>query len=321
MSSSHVTKVAVLGATGQQGGAVAKALADKGIQVIALTRNTDSEKAKALAEAPNTVVKQADLNNVDSLKAAFEGCDGVFVIANFWEGMDVDKEMIHYNNAAEALKATPTVKHIVYSTLEESVVPGKTDDFKVLHNHAETGKMHVPHFDGKNRAEKYFEGLPVTFCVTSCYFENFTSFFTSVKQEDGSYVFTLPIHKDKALPWTILPDLGVLVASAFTKPELIGKRIGQGSFYATGDEMAAILSKTTGKTIKYNCVDWETFASFGFPGADELAQMFELWFRIYDNFCGIRQIAAQEEIMGCKVSDPVEYGKTFADKVLFQETS
>ena len=156
-----VSKVAVLGATGQQGGNVAKALFKKeGITVVALTRNPDSDKAKELA-ASGALVKKADLNDVDSLKAAFAGCDGAFVIANFWEGMNVDVEMQQYKNAAQALKATPTMKHIVYSTLEDSVLPGVTDDFHVLHEYAETGKdVRAPHFDGKAHAESYFEGLP-----------------------------------------------------------------------------------------------------------------------------------------------------------------
>ena len=314
----YVTKVAVLGATGQQGGAVADALLkqENGPTVVAITRNPDSDKAKAL-KAAGAIVRKADLNDVESLKAAFEGCDGAFVIANFWEGMNVDVEVQHYKNATDALKATDTIKHVIYSTLEDSVIPGVTDDFKVLHEH-ETGKMYVPHFDGKNRAEKFFEGLPTTFMVTSCYFENFTSFFTSVGNEDGSYTFTLPLSEDKKIPWTILPDLGRLVAGAF-KPELVGKRIGQASFLATGAELAEILSKATGKRITYQCVPWEVFASFGFPGADELAQMFELWLRTYDKFCADRAIPPQEELMGGKVSDPVEYGKTFADKILFQE--
>lgn len=317
----YLTKVAVLGATGQQGGAVANALLkqEDGPTVVALTRNPDSAKAQAL-KAQGAQVRQADLNDVESLKRAFDGCDGAFVLANFWEGMNVDVEMQQYKNAADALKATDTMKRVVYSTLEESVIPGvTTDDFKVLHTHKETGKMFVPHFDGKARAESYFEGLPVTFMVTSCYFENFTSFFTSVGNEDGSYTFTLPLGTDKQIPWTILPDLGSLAAAALNKPDLVGQRIGQASFYVTGDELAEILSKATGKTIKYNCVPWETFASFGFPGADELAQMFELWLRTYDKFCGDRQIAAQTELMGSAMTDPVEYGKTFADKILFQE--
>ena len=113
MTSQHVTKVAVLGATGQQGGSVAAALTQKGIEVVGITRNPDSEKAKVLASQPMTTVRKADLNDVESLKAAFEGCDGAFVVANFWEGMNVQTEMEQYKNAAEALKATPTIKHIV----------------------------------------------------------------------------------------------------------------------------------------------------------------------------------------------------------------
>jgi uncharacterized protein YbjT (DUF2867 family) len=99
-----VSKVAVIGATGSQGGAVAAALDAKGVQVVAITRNVDSDKAKALAEKPNTEVRKADLNDVDSLVAAFEGCDGAFVIANFWELMHAGKEMEQYKNAAIALR-------------------------------------------------------------------------------------------------------------------------------------------------------------------------------------------------------------------------
>lgn len=303
-----VTKVAVLGATGQQGGAVAEALTKKGIAVVAVTRNPDSDKAKALAERSNTVVKKADLNDVDSLVAAFEGCDGAFVIANFWEGMNADIEMKQYKNATDALKKVGGMKHVVFSTLEESNIP-INKDFKTIEEH-ETGDMKVPHFDGKARSEKYFEGLPTTFMVTSCYFENFTSFFSFVKQDDVSFLFTLPLS-DKSIPWTVLGDLGVLVASTFEKPELVGKRIGQASFYATGNELGDLFSKATGKTIKYNCVPWETFASFGFPGADELAQMFEFWIRSYDDFCGARSLVDQKEIIGAvEFTEPVEYAKT-----------
>lgn len=300
-----VEKVAVLGATGQQGGAVLSALVKQGIGVVAITRNPESPKAMELAK--KTEVRKADLNDVNSLKKAFEGCDGAFVVANFWEGMNVDQEMQHYKNATDALKQIPTIKHVVYSTLEETTV-AVSEDFKTLHKH-ETGDMKVPHFDGKSRAEKYFEGLPTTFMVTSCYLENFTSFFAFNGNEDGTYTLTLPLG-DKKIPWTILPDLGVLVASIFTKPELIGKRIGQASLYASGDDLAELVGKATGKTIKYNCVPWETFGSFGFPGADELAQMFEFWLRTYDQFCSARTFEVQRKITGTDFTDPLEYVKT-----------
>lgn len=313
MTTTHVTKVAVLGATGQQGGAVAEALDKMGIHVVAITRNTDSAKAKELAARKHTVVKQADLSDKESLVAAFEGCDGAYVIANFWEGMDVEKEVEHYKNASDALKQVDTMKHVVYSTLEETTISPTCDDFKTLcvckHEDA-SGPMKVPHFDGKARCEKMFEGLPTTFMVTSCYYENFCSFFAFVKAEDGTYSFTLPLS-DVKIPWTILADLGLLAASALTKPELIGKRIGQASFYASGNDLAEIFSKATGKTIKYNCVDWETFGSFGFPGADELAQMFEFWIRTLDKFTTSRDLEAQTKIMdGAAFTDPVAYAAT-----------
>ena len=126
--------------------------------------NPESEKAKALAEKPQIVVRKADLNDVASLVTAFEGCDGAFVIANFWEGMDAGKEMEQYKNAAEALKKVGTMKHVIFTTLEESNIP-VNKDFKTIAQHA-TGDMKVPHFDGKARSEKFFEGLPTTFMVT-----------------------------------------------------------------------------------------------------------------------------------------------------------
>jgi len=202
------------------------------------------------------------------------------------------------------------MKHVIFSTLEETTKTDFSKDFKVLEQN-ETGPMTVPHFDGKARAEAYFEGLPTTFMVTSCYAENFGTFFAFVKQEDGSYAFTLPLG-DKKIPWTILPDLGVFTAGAFGKEELIRKRIGQASYFVTGNELADIYSKATGKTIKYNCVPWEVFASFGFPGADELAQMFEFWLRTHDDFRRARDLDEQLKIMGegSKFTDPVEYAKT-----------
>jgi len=270
-------QVAVLGATGQQGGAVVTALSKRGIPVVAITRNPDSDKAKEIASYPHTIVRKADLDDAESLISAFEGCDGVFVIANFWEVLNAKREMTQYKNVTDALKKTSGIKHVIFSTLEETATSSTTEDMKTLEEN-ETGRMTVPHYDGKARSEAYFEGLPTTFMVTSCYLENFGRFFLFDKQDDDTYTFTLPL-RDQRVPWTILPDFGVLVACAFGKEELIGQRIGQASFVASGDEIATILSEAMGKVIRYNCVSWETFASFPFPGAQECAHMFEFWLR------------------------------------------
>uniref|UniRef100_A0A7S4GNB7 NmrA-like domain-containing protein n=1 Tax=Oxyrrhis marina TaxID=2969 RepID=A0A7S4GNB7_OXYMA len=224
-ASSGPSCVGVLGATGQQGGAVLRALVAKGVSVVAITRNPSSEKAKVLAGLSKVEVRQADLDDQKSLEAAFNGCDGAFVVANFWEGMDPNKEMKQYENCANALKAVGGMKHIVMSSLEDTATHPKMADAKVLLNHP-TGNMKVPHFDAKNRSHAFFKGLPVTFLYTSCFVENFTSFFSLNKQGDGSYQFTLPLGEGP-IAWTILEDVGKMTAGILERPEMIGQTVGQ----------------------------------------------------------------------------------------------
>ena len=97
-----------------------------------------------------------------------------------------------------------------------------------------------------------------------------------------------------------------------SKPELVGQRIGQASFCITTDDLAEIFSKVPDKKIKYNCVPWNVFAEFGFPGANELAQMFEFWLRTHKEFVEARDLDKQKKIMGEKISftDPVAYART-----------
>eukprot|EP00451_Oxyrrhis_marina_P016338 CAMPEP_0204314202 /NCGR_PEP_ID=MMETSP0469-20131031/4060_1 /ASSEMBLY_ACC=CAM_ASM_000384 /TAXON_ID=2969 /ORGANISM="Oxyrrhis marina" /LENGTH=312 /DNA_ID=CAMNT_0051294643 /DNA_START=57 /DNA_END=995 /DNA_ORIENTATION=- len=296
------TCVGVLGATGQQGGSVLRALVEQGTSVVAITRNPESEKAKALAGMAGVEVRKADLDDQASLEAAFTGCDGAFVVANFWEGMDVTKEMNQYENCAKALKAVGGMKHIVMTTLEETATHPKMEDAKVITTHP-SGEMKVPHFDGKNRSHKFFEGLPVTFLYTSCFLENFGSFFTMYKQADETYQFTLPLG-DGPIAWTILSDVGKMTVGILRRPELIGQTLGSASLHCSGAELAAHLSTATGKTIKYQAVPWKAFAEFGFPGADELAQMFKFFTDTQEEFLGIRDLKRCEELGG-PLGDPV----------------
>ena len=175
------TCIAVLGATGAQGGAVAKALSDKGVKVVAITRNPDSDKAKALKEREGTIVRKADLNDVDSLVAAFDGCDGAYIMANYWEDMSGQTEFNQYKNAADALKKHgATMKHVVFSTFEETTIDGLTDDFQTLQE--VDGKPSVaPHCDSKGRAKKLFDSSPTTYMPASCYIENFSTVFAMYK--------------------------------------------------------------------------------------------------------------------------------------------
>eukprot|EP00928_Gymnodinium_smaydae_P040864 TRINITY_DN2767_c0_g1_i8.p1 TRINITY_DN2767_c0_g1~~TRINITY_DN2767_c0_g1_i8.p1 ORF type:complete len:345 (+),score=71.34 TRINITY_DN2767_c0_g1_i8:69-1037(+) len=308
--------VAVLGATGQQGGAVVRALSSRGFKVVAITRSVDSDKAKVLAKLPDVEVRQGDLEDVASLVKAFAGCDGAFVLANFWEGMDVTKEMKHYANAAEALKKVGGMKHVVMSTLEETATHAKMQDAPTICEH-ESGPMKVPHFDGKNRSHRHFEGLPMTYLYTSCYIENFTSFFTLTQQADRSYQFTLPLGEGP-IAWTILEDVGKTTAGIFEKPELIGQTLGCASLHCSAKELAAMMSTATGKTITYNCVPWNVFAGFGFPGAEELANMFKFFTDTEEEFLASRDLKRCRDLGG-ELADPIAKFKELPLK--FQDLS
>ena len=153
--------IAVVGATGSQGGGLVRAiLADPsgGFTARAITRDPSKDKAKALAAAGAEVVS-ADLDNVESLKKAFAGAHGVFAVTNFWEHFSGEKEIAQAKNIAEAAKAAG-VKHVIWSTLEDTRKLMAADDTRMP---MLQGKYRVPHFDAKAEADAAFAGLPVTY--------------------------------------------------------------------------------------------------------------------------------------------------------------
>src|SRR5712692_1708649 len=171
--------IAVIGATGQQGGGVLRALQARGqFKVRALTR--DPDKHRELAEE----VVEADLDQPETLNAAFEGAHGVFLVTNFWAhgGADEPKQ------ATAAIRAAKDagVKHFVWSTLPNvEVISG--------------GKFDVPHFTGKAKIDQVVKetGLPHhTFVIAPGYYQNFVSFFAPHKQPDGSVGWALPLNPD-----------------------------------------------------------------------------------------------------------------------------
>jgi uncharacterized protein YbjT (DUF2867 family) len=261
--------ILVTGATGAQGGSVARHLLQRRkFAVRALTRNPDSEKALALKEAGAEIVK-GDLDDIESLKAALNGVYGVFGVTNFWEHFE--KEAQQGRNLVDAVAAA-NVEHFVFSTLPNA---------KKLTN----GELDVPHFDIKGQLEEYARsrGLKATFVHVAFYFENFLSFFPPQKQEDGTFTFGFP-QGDTPLAGVAVEDLGGIVAPVFENSEkFIGKVIG-----AVGDDLppktyADIMTRTLGKTVKYNFIPREVFASFGFPGAEDLANMFDFNRRFIPN--------------------------------------
>jgi uncharacterized protein YbjT (DUF2867 family) len=256
-------KILVLGATGAQGGGVARHLLASGdVSVRCLTRNPNSDKAAALASAGAEVLK-GDLDNIDSVFAAAKGCWGVFAVTNFWEHFGKEKEFQQGKNVVDAVSQAG-VEHMVFSTLPHVSKITK-------------GALDVPHFDGKGQIEEYARttGAGATFLHVAFYYENWLSFFPPQKQEDGSFVFGFP-QGDTKLAAVCVEDVGGVVAGIFNDPSRYKDKV----VGAVGDDLPAanyanMMSRALGKQIVYNYIPRDVFASFEFPGAEDLANMFE----------------------------------------------
>jgi uncharacterized protein YbjT (DUF2867 family) len=284
--------IAVVGATGAQGGGLVRAiLNDKNgpFTARAITRKVDSDKAKALADAGAEVVA-ADLDDVKSLKKAFEGAHGAFCVTNFWEHFKPEKEISQARNMAQAAKEAG-VHHVIWSTLEDTrkSIPVSDDRMPTL-----MGKYKVPHFDGKGEADAIFTelGVPTTFLVTSFYWENFIYFGMGPKKgADGKLAITLPMG-NKKLPSIAAEDIGKTAYAIFEEgDELIGQTVGVAGGHLTGAQMAKSLSKALGQPVNYNAVTPAAFRAFGFPGADDLGNMFQFNSEFEQDCCDARNIS------------------------------
>jgi len=269
--------IAVLGSTGSQGGGLCRAiLADAagGFACRAISRDTSKDKAKALATAGAQVVK-ADLDDVESLKKAFAGAHGVYAVTNFWEHFSGEKEKAQAKNIADAAKAAG-VKHVVWSTLEDTRKLMKSDDKRmpILQQ-----KYRVPHFDAKAEANASFTGLPTTLLVTSFYWDNLYLFGLAPKKgDDGKLAWTFPMGTSK-LAGIAAEDIGKVAYGVFKAGnEYVGKTVGIYGEALTIEQMGKALSKVLGVgPVQYNAVEADLYRSFGFPGADEMGNMFQVY--------------------------------------------
>ncbi len=289
--------VTVFGATGAQGGGLVRAiLADKNseFKVRAVTRDANSEKAKALAQLGAEIV-EADIDDANSIKKTLEGAFGAFFVTFFWEHFSAEKEYQEVSNFIQAARGQ-NVQHIVWSTLEDTRNWVALDDDRMP---TLQGKYKVPHFDGKGAADKLFveAGLPVTFLRTSFYWDNFIYFGMGPKKgEDGNYYIAFPMD-DKKLAGIAADDIGKCAYGVFKKgSSLINKTIGIAGEKLNGKEMATKLSKSLGKNVIYNNVSPETYRNFGFPGADDLGNMFQFKRDFNDDFNGIRNEDFSKEL-------------------------
>ncbi len=254
--------ILVTGATGGQGGSVARALLKESkFQVRILTRDINSQKALVLQRAGAEIVK-GDLGDKESLLAAMKDCYGVFGVTNFWEHFD--KEYQLGKNLIDAVHQSG-IQHFVFHTLANYHTLSK-------------GKYRVPHCDIKAELEAYTRSLqlPATFVNIAFYYENFNNFFPLQKDNHGGYYFGFP-QGDTKLAAASVEDLGGIVAPLFNNPgEYIGRTVGVVGADHTCDEYATILSKVLNKNIYYTYVPRNVYAAYNFPGAEELANMFEV---------------------------------------------
>jgi len=269
--------IAVLGSTGSQGGGLCRAiLADKagGFACRAITRDPSKPKAADLAGKGAEVVK-ADIDNVDSLKKAFAGAYGVYGVTNFWEHFSGEKEKAQAKNIADAARAAG-VKHVVWSTLEDTRKLMSPDDKRMPMLQE---KYRVPHFDAKAESDAYFSGLPVTLLVTSFYWDNLYLFGLAPKKgADGKHSWAMPMGKAK-LAGIAAEDIGKVAYGIFKAGrEYIGKTVGIYGEALTIEQMGQAISKVLGiGPVTYNAVEADAYRAFGFPGADELGNMFQVY--------------------------------------------
>jgi uncharacterized protein YbjT (DUF2867 family) len=273
--------ITVFGATGAQGGSLARAIlnnGDSGFAVRAVTRNVNSEKAKELAALGAELVT-ADIDNTATVQKALEGAYGAYFVTFYWAHLSPEKEKAEATAYAHAAK-NAGLKHAIWSTLEDTreYVPLTDNRMPTL-----MGKYKVPHFDAKGESDKLFTelGVPVTFLRASFYWDNFIFFGSGPKKDqNGKLALTLPIGKSK-MAGIAAEDIGKCALGIFKRgEELVGKTIGIAGEQLTGKEMANALSKALGQEVYYNEVPASVYRGFGFPGADDIGNMFQF----YDEF-------------------------------------
>jgi len=280
--------IAVVGATGQQGGGLARAILDDpdgGFAVRALTRDPSSPAAAALA-ARGAEVVAANLDDEASLRAALEGAYGAYFVTSYWEYNDPAREQAQARAMANAAAAVG-LRHVVWSTLPDTRDHIPLDDERVP---TLMGAYKVPHFDSKAEAESYFReaGVPTTNLSTTFYFEAFLDFFRPVRDPDGTLALHLPMAA-APLPGIASEDIGRIAYGILRQgPSLAGETISVAGDVLTGEEYAARFTKELGETVAYRPMSVADVRALPAPGADDLANMFFYYAEHADYFAGVR---------------------------------
>ncbi len=283
--------IAVFGATGAQGGGLARAiLADPGrrFRLRAITRRPDGPAARALAQAGAEVVA-ADLDDAPGVTRALKGAHGAYFVTNFWEHFSPERELAQAQVMASAAAATG-VRHAIWSTLEDTreyIAPGSGRLPLLL------GRYNVPHFDAKGEANRFFtdSGVPTTLLYTSFYWDNLIHFGMQPRRSrDGRLAFVLPMG-DAKLPGIAAADIGPCAFGIFARgEELAGRSVGIAGEHLTGAQMAEQLALARGEPVDHVDLTRDEYAALGFPGAEDLANMFQFKRDFEKTYCASRSL-------------------------------
>jgi len=282
----------IFGATGAQGGGLARAILARNKpdhRVRAVTRKPDSDAARELEKLGAEVVA-ADLDDLASVQRAIQGAHGVYGVTNFWEHFSPDRELKQAETLAEAARREK-VAHVIWSTLEDTrrFLPADGRRMPVLMGH-----YNVPHFDAKGEANRFFteRDVPTTFMYTSFYWDNLIGFGMGPQRgPDGKLVFVLPMG-DKPLPGIAVADIGACAAGIFRQgASTIGRSIGIAGEHIDGAAMAAALGRAVGEPVTHVPMPPQDYAKLGFPGAEDLANMFQFKAEFNEAFCAARPVA------------------------------
>jgi len=283
--------ITVFGATGAQGGGLVRAILedrDGPFAVRAVTRDASSNAARALAAAGAEVVV-ADLGDEAAVSRAMQGAHGAYCVTFFWAHFSPERELAEARTMARAARAAG-LEHVVWSTLEDTRRWMSLDDPRMP---TLMGRYKVPHFDAKGEADQFFRdaGVPTTFLLTSFYWDNLIHFGSGPRAgADGTLEFVLPMGAAK-LPGIAAEDIGRCAHGIFRRgAELAGRTVGIAGEHLTGAEMAVALTRALGREVRHLDVPPEVYRGFGFPGADDLGNMFQFKRDFNADFCAARSV-------------------------------